>query len=102
MKNPKSNKNNDWIYINKDKSHIAKEKIKLLQFKKTTYYKNLLQSGECYYCNNTFPSDQLTLDHIVPLARGGKSTKGNLVLACFDCNQKKGLQTPVDIILNNL
>ena len=29
------------------------------------------------------------MDHIVPLVRGGKSTKGNVVPACKECNTKK-------------
>jgi 5-methylcytosine-specific restriction enzyme A len=31
----------------------------------------------------------LTMDHLVPLIRGGRSTKGNLVPACKPCNTKK-------------
>jgi 5-methylcytosine-specific restriction endonuclease McrA len=42
------------------------------------------------------------MDHIVPVARGGKSVKGNVVVCCFACNQSKGLSTPVDIILDKL
>jgi 5-methylcytosine-specific restriction endonuclease McrA len=36
------------------------------------------------------------MDHIVPLIRGGKSTKGNLVPACKDCNNKKKYLLPVE------
>jgi hypothetical protein len=35
------------------------------------------------------PAGELTMDHVVPLARGGKSTKGNVVPACKPCNNKK-------------
>ena len=31
----------------------------------------------------------MTMDHIVPIIRGGKSTKGNVVPACKECNTKK-------------
>lgn len=36
------------------------------------------------------------MDHIVPLARGGKSTKGNVVPACKDCNTKKKRFLPLE------
>jgi 5-methylcytosine-specific restriction protein A len=36
------------------------------------------------------------MDHIVPLIRGGKSTKGNLVPACKDCNNKKKYLLPIE------
>lgn len=32
------------------------------------------------------------MDHIVPIVRGGKSTKGNVVPACKECNAKKKYQ----------
>jgi 5-methylcytosine-specific restriction endonuclease McrA len=37
------------------------------------------------------------MDHIVPLARGGTTTPGNVVPACKDCNKKKGVDTPIDL-----
>jgi 5-methylcytosine-specific restriction protein A len=36
------------------------------------------------------------MDHVVPLTRGGKSTKGNLVPACKDCNNKKKYFLPIE------
>ncbi|MCA9484169.1 MAG: HNH endonuclease [Nitrospina sp.] len=40
------------------------------------------------------------MDHVVPLSRGGRSTKGNIVPACKECNTKKKHATPVDMILS--
>ena len=34
------------------------------------------------------------MDHLIPLVRGGKSTKGNLVAACKTCNSKKKYSLP--------
>lgn len=48
----------------------------------------------CQYCHKKFDYRDLTLDHIVPRCRGGKSTWDNLVAACFPCNNKKGDRTP--------
>ena len=41
------------------------------------------------------------MDHIVPLSRGGKSTKGNLVVACEPCNSDKKYYTAAELILKN-
>lgn len=50
--------------------------------------------NQCQYCANYFPSDKLTIDHVMPSSRGGKNTWLNLVTACKKCNQKKGDKTP--------
>jgi 5-methylcytosine-specific restriction endonuclease McrA len=36
------------------------------------------------------------MDHLVPLARGGRSTKNNLVPSCKDCNNKKKNMLPLE------
>ena len=38
-----------------------------------------------------FSADKLSLDHVVPRARGGKLVWTNTVTACFECNFKKGM-----------
>ena len=48
----------------------------------------------CQYCTKSFPTDQLTLDHMLPKSRGGLNTWTNLVTSCKKCNQKKGCRTP--------
>lgn len=44
----------------------------------------------CQYCGSKFPSEDLTFDHVVPRAAGGKSTWDNLSAACVTCNSRKG------------
>jgi 5-methylcytosine-specific restriction endonuclease McrA len=44
----------------------------------------------CAYCEETFASKELTLDHVLPRAAGGKTTWENTVTACKPCNYKKG------------
>lgn len=44
----------------------------------------------CVYCARRFPGEELTLDHVEPLMRGGDGSAGNLVTACADCNTRKG------------
>ena len=58
------------------------QKIKLQLWKE---YGNI-----CVYCGKPFIFKDLTLDHIVPLTKDGKSNKKNLVLCCQSCNSKKG------------
>lgn len=46
---------------------------------------------QCQYCST---AKDLTLDHLIPRSKGGKSTWNNLVTACKKCNSKKGNSTP--------
>jgi len=56
--------------------------------------KNILRRDgyKCSYCGRGDLT--LTLDHIVPKARGGTDSWDNLVSACTKCNNKKGDRTP--------
>lgn len=47
--------------------------------------------SRCQYCNK---DKDLTLDHVIPRSKGGKSTWNNLVTACKRCNAKKGDSSP--------
>lgn len=44
----------------------------------------------CQYCGQGGSTRDLTLDHVVPKARGGQTAWGNVVAACKPCNQRKG------------
>lgn len=44
----------------------------------------------CQYCLTSFPQSQLTLDHVLPISKGGKTTWENLVASCGPCNSRKG------------
>lgn len=46
--------------------------------------------NRCAYCNKHITSKTGTLDHVIPRAKGGKSTWENLVACCLPCNRKKG------------
>ena len=48
---------------------------------------------KCQYCDTT---KDLTLDHLIPRSKGGKSTWKNLVTACKRCNSRKGDRTPIE------
>lgn len=58
--------------------------------------KNILlrDRNTCQFCGRIFPSSELTLDHVVPRSRGGRSSWENLVACCYRCNNSKGDRTP--------
>lgn len=79
-----------------DDSHRAKEKQKARDLRKSRWWQTKLQNPECYYCTVKLTKEEATMDHIVPISRGGKSQKGNLVVCCKDCNSQKKYLTPVE------
>ena len=50
--------------------------------------------NRCQYCGDTFPTSELSLDHIVPRVQGGTNSWENIVCACTRCNMRKGGRTP--------
>ncbi|MFI4882152.1 MAG: HNH endonuclease [Phycisphaerales bacterium JB064] len=51
-------------------------------------------SHQCQYCKRYFRSNDLSVDHVLPRARGGGDSWENLVTACIRCNATKGDRTP--------
>ena len=49
---------------------------------------------KCQYCAVRCSVSELTYDHVVPRARGGRTTWENIVTCCYPCNGAKGNQTP--------
>ncbi len=88
-----------WIDIPKNEPHLKREKRKARELRQTNWWKQQLAKGICYYCHRHFAPEELTMDHIVPLARGGKSAKSNVVPCCKECNNRKKYLTPVEIVL---
>jgi len=58
--------------------------------------KNILlrDRNTCQFCKRMLPASELTLDHVVPRSRGGRSSWENLVACCYQCNNRKGDRTP--------
>ena len=48
----------------------------------------------CQYCAKSFPTTELTFDHVVPVSRGGRKDWENIVTCCVSCNRRKGGRTP--------
>ncbi len=75
---------------------IRREREKARALRKQGWWRNRIAQGRCHYCGQQVAPKELTLDHIVPLARGGRSTKGNCVAACKECNNKKRDLLPLE------
>ena len=82
--------------------HIKIERDKAKKLRKSPWWKTQIQQGLCHFCQQMVGADHITMDHLVPLARGGKSTRGNIVPACQVCNKKKQLGTPVETLLDQI
>ena len=79
-----------------DEAHIKAERRKARELRGSQWWKRRCAKGVCHYCGQPTPPKELTMDHIVPIARGGKSTKGNTVPACKACNNKKKQLLPME------
>ena len=86
---------NNYFIPASDK-HIAREKIRARELKHSQWWTNAVGKGRCHYCCKPFKPEELTMDHVVPIVRGGKSTKRNVVPCCKMCNNKKSYLLPVE------
>ncbi|MDY6950370.1 MAG: HNH endonuclease [Thermodesulfobacteriota bacterium] len=82
--------------VDTDERAMHREREKARELRQSQWWKRQLDRGRCHYCGKPFPPSALTMDHIVPVVRGGKSKKGNLVPACKDCNNKKKHMLPIE------
>jgi 5-methylcytosine-specific restriction endonuclease McrA len=79
-----------------DDTAIKKERHKARELRESQWWKRRLAKGVCHYCGRKTAPRSLTMDHVVPIARGGRSTKGNVVPACKECNNKKKQLLPME------
>jgi 5-methylcytosine-specific restriction endonuclease McrA len=87
------------ILLVKQKAHMITQKvIRLVEYIRIPYSrmyrtkpsKNAIYKRDGYKCQYCSSTKNLTLDHIIPKSKGGKTTYSNLVVACSSCNTKKG------------
>ena len=50
----------------------------------------------CQYCGTQCSTVELTFDHVVPVAQGGRKDWENIVTSCISCNRRKGGRTPAE------
>ena len=92
----------DWLDLNPDPAHVRREREKARELRKTDWWRAQLQKGVCHYCGRNVGAANLTMDHVVPVARGGRSVRSNCVPCCKECNNEKKAKTPVESILERL
>jgi 5-methylcytosine-specific restriction protein A len=88
--------NDSGFEVGASEEEIRRQKEKARALRKTQWWQRQIAKETCHYCRRPTPRNQLTMDHIVPLARGGRSTRGNVAPACKECNNKKKYLLPVE------
>lgn len=77
---------------------ISKGVIRLLKYIKFPFRRSILDrpsrnaifQRDNYHCQYCGSASNLTIDHVIPLSKGGGDTWDNLVTACLSCNNMKG------------
>ena len=88
-----------WIQVPAEQ--IRKEREKARKLRQSQWWRQQIGRGLCFHCGKKFEKADLTMDHLLPLARGGKSTKKNVVVSCKTCNTLKGGQTRAEKVLES-
>jgi 5-methylcytosine-specific restriction endonuclease McrA len=84
------------VYFEPDEKSIKREREKAQALRKSNWWLHKLNLGVCYYCQQKVDGKLLTMDHVVPLSRGGQSSRSNIVAACKPCNIKKKDLIPME------
>jgi 5-methylcytosine-specific restriction endonuclease McrA len=92
----------NWVEFSADPVHSKREREKARELRNTDWWRSKLQKGVCHYCGKNVGAENLTMDHVVPVARGGKSVRSNCVPCCKACNNEKRAMTPAEQILSQL
>lgn len=91
----------NW-YVTVSETEQKKEKVKARELRRSQWWRQQVGPGICYHCHQKFLPKDLTMDHLIPISRGGKSNKKNCVPSCKSCNSLKGSRTKADMALDNL
>ena len=71
-----------------------KRRIDYVPFSRANIYAR--DRHHCQYCGHLFPTSDLTFDHVIPVAQGGRKDWENIVTCCVSCNRNKGGRTPLE------
>ena len=72
-----------------DDEALRREKARARELRGTAWWRRRIATGVCHYCRRAVGAKALTVDHVIPLVRGGRSIRANMVPACRECNHKK-------------
>jgi 5-methylcytosine-specific restriction protein A len=92
----------DFYFEITDPAHVKRERAKAREMRDSQWWKQELGKGICYHCGGRFSREELTMDHLIPISRGGKSNKKNIVVSCKECNSLKKNLTVAEIRLREL
>lgn len=82
--------------------YTRRERAKARELRGSLWWRQQLGKGVCYHCGGRFEREDLTMDHLIPLARGGQTSKKNVVVSCKRCNSQKKNLTVAEIRLSEL
>lgn len=77
-------------------AQLRREKARARELRRSGWWKRRIADGRCYYCDRPVGVRALSMDHVVPLVRGGRSVRANVVPACKECNSRKQSLIPVE------
>lgn len=77
-------------------AELRRERERARALRASQWWKRRIAAGRCHYCGGQVGSRALSMDHVVPLIRGGRSRRGNVVPACKECNNKKKSLLPLE------
>lgn len=86
----------DYFIVEVSEAEVKRERDKSRELRRSRWWRNRLAQGICHYCNQKFPAEDLTMDHLVPVSRGGKASRNNVVPACKECNSRKKYLLPIE------
>jgi 5-methylcytosine-specific restriction endonuclease McrA len=86
----------DYFIIEVSEQEIRREREKSRELRRSRWWQNRLAQGRCHWCGGAFQASELTMDHVIPLSRGGKGSRNNVVPACKQCNSNKKYLLPME------
>jgi 5-methylcytosine-specific restriction endonuclease McrA len=75
---------------------IRRERHKARELRASQWWKRKRAAGICHHCGGKFAPIELTMDHLLPVVRGGRSSKGNVVPSCKNCNSERKHRLPFE------
>ena len=84
------------FYAPVDPDTLKRERARARELRESAWWKRRISTGVCHYCQRAVGIKALSMDHVVPLGRGGRSARGNVVPSCKDCNNRKKTMLPVE------
>jgi 5-methylcytosine-specific restriction protein A len=92
----------DIFFASASAEHQKREKKLARELRQSLWWRQVVGKGVCYHCEQKIPAAELTMDHLIPIARGGFSNKKNCVPSCKDCNTKKGYKTRAEMAMEEI